>query len=72
MQVRFDQSPDCCDTIMTHVRDLVYRIEQCGEIDVAKLACLFVVHGLRLTHPSVHEALSPAIMEGTLTLDTLE
>jgi hypothetical protein len=72
MQVRFDRSPDCCDTIMTHVRDLVYRIEQCGEIDVAKLACLFVVHGLRSTHPSVHEALSPAIMEGTLTLDTLE
>jgi hypothetical protein len=72
MQVRFDCSPNSCDTIMTHVCDLVYRIEQRGEIDVAKLACLFVVHGLQSTHPSVHEALSPAIMEGTLTFDMLE
>ena len=69
MHIRFERSLANSDAIMMHIRDLVYRIEQIGTIDVAKLACLFLVHGLRSTHPS---ALVPVLMDGTLTMDELE
>jgi transposase InsO family protein len=72
MHVKFDRSLVNSDHIMTHVHDIVYHVEQIGHVDVAKLACLFIVHGLRTTHPSVHEALAPELKDGTITLDSLE
>jgi transposase InsO family protein len=72
MNVRFDRNPANCDPLMTYIRDLVYQVEQIGHVDIAKLACLFTVHGLRTTLPSVHEALAPSIMDGSITLDQLE
>jgi hypothetical protein len=72
MHVKFDCSLVNSDHIMTHVHDIVYHMEQIGHINVAKLACLFLVHGLRTTHPSVHEALAPELKDGTITLDSLE
>ena len=72
MHIRFEHSLANCDTIMMHVRDLVYWVEQIGTIDVAKLVCLFIIHGLRATHPPIHEALVPALMDGTITMDELE
>ena len=72
MHVHFEHSLANSNAIMTHIRDLVYRIKQIGTIDVAKLACLFLVHGLRSTHPLIHEALVPVLMDGMLTMDELE
>ena len=72
MHMRFNHSPANCDNIMTHVCNLVYCVEQIGQINVAKLACLFLVHGLQTTHPLVHEALAPVLMDGMITLDALK
>ena len=61
MHICFKCSLANCNTIMMHVCNLVYQVEQIGSIDVAKLVCLFIVHGLRVTHPSIYEALVPAL-----------
>ncbi|KAH9158646.1 hypothetical protein EDB89DRAFT_2085671 [Lactarius sanguifluus] len=71
-QVRFDNSSDNCDVTMAYLRDLIYRAERISPIDITKLALLFSLINLRLMHPSVHEALAPALMDGTITLEALE
>ena len=72
MQVRFDNSPTNFDTTMSQLRDLIYRAEKIGQVDITRLALLFALMNLRSTHPSVHEALAPALMDGTITLEALE
>ena len=72
MQVRFDHSPANFDATMANLRELIYRAESIGQIDVTKLALLFALMNLRATHPSVHEALAPSLMDGTITLEALE
>ena len=72
MQIRFDNSPSAFDNTMTHLRDLIYRAEQIGQVDISKLAVLFILVHLKNTHPIVYEALSPALMDGTVTLQTFE
>ena len=72
MQIRFDNNPNTFDTTMTHLRDLIYRAEQIGQVDISKLAILFILVHLKGTHPSVYEALSPSLMEGTVTLEAFE
>ncbi|KAH9013063.1 hypothetical protein EDB84DRAFT_1444383 [Lactarius hengduanensis] len=71
-QVRFDNNSDNCDVTMAYLRDLIYRAEKIGPVDITKLALLFSLINLRSTHPSVHEALAPALMDGTITLEALE
>src|ERR1700761_5269998 len=71
-QIRFDPNTNDTDTVLVLVRDLIYRAEMIGPIDYTKLALLFIMTSLRTTHPSVHEALAPALMEGTLTIQALE
>ena len=72
MQVRFDHSPANFDTTMANLWELIYRAERIGQIDVTKLALMFTLMNLRTTHPSVHEALAPSLMDGTITLESLE
>ena len=72
MQVRFDHSPTNFDATMANLRELIYRAERIGQIDVTKRALLFALMNLRSTHPSVHEALAPSLMDGTITLEALE
>ena len=72
MQIRFDNSPSAFDNTMTHLRDLIYRAEQIGQVDISKLTVLFILVHLKNTHPIVYEALSPALMDGTVTLQTFE
>ena len=72
MQVQFDHNPANFDATMAHLRELIYRAEQIGQINVTKLALLFALMNLRTTHPSVHEALAPSLMDGTITLEALE
>lgn len=72
MQIRFDNSPANHDIIMNQLRDLIYRVERIGYVDVTRLGLLFAVHGLSTTHPTVYEALSPALMDGTITLEALD
>jgi hypothetical protein len=72
MQTRFDPSVDDTDTNLVLVRDLIYSAEMIGPVDYTKLALLFMKMNIRTSHPSVHEALAPALMDGTLTLTTFE
>ncbi|KAH9063288.1 hypothetical protein EDB87DRAFT_1605093, partial [Lactarius vividus] len=42
------------------------------QVDITRLALLFTLMNIRVTHPSVHEALAPALMDGTIMLEALE
>ncbi|KAN0132343.1 hypothetical protein V8E53_009769 [Lactarius tabidus] len=57
---------------MNNLRDLIYRIGRIGHIDIDRLGLLFAVHGLSFTHPTVYDALSPALMDSTITLEMLD
>jgi transposase InsO family protein len=72
MQIRFDAGVNDTDAVMVVVRDLIYRAEMIGPVDYTKLALLFMMMTIRTTHPSVHEALAPDLMDGSLTLQALE
>lgn len=72
IQICFDPNINDTNLILVTVQDLIYCAEMIGPIDYTKLALLFMMMSLRSTHPSVHEALAPALMEGTLTLQALE
>ena len=72
MQVCFDYSPTNFDATMANLQELIYRMERIGQINITKLALLFVLMNLRMTHPSVHEALALSLMDGTITLELLE
>ena len=71
MNICFDDSPTNCDVIMNNLQDLIYHVEWIGHVDVTRLALLFAVKGLETTHPSVYDALSPTLMDGTITLEAL-
>ncbi|KAH9027298.1 hypothetical protein EDB84DRAFT_1563476 [Lactarius hengduanensis] len=72
MQVQFDNNSGNCDVTMAHLRDLIHHVERIGPVDITRLALLFSLINLRSTHPSVHEALASALMDGTITLEALE
>jgi hypothetical protein len=72
MQVHFDMSAAHCDTIMSNLHDIIYRIDRIGHIDSTRLCCLFAIQSLRSTHPSVHKALTPALMDGSISLEAVE
>jgi hypothetical protein len=72
LQIHFDNSPVNHDMIMNNLQDLIYRIGQIGHVDIDRLGLLFAVHGLSFTHPTIYEALSPALMDGTITLPMLD
>ncbi|KAN0128268.1 hypothetical protein V8E53_013937 [Lactarius tabidus] len=57
---------------MSNLCDIIYWIDQIGHIDSTRLCCLFAVQSLRSTHPSVHEALTPALMDGSISLEAVE
>ena len=54
------------------LRNLIYRVEQIRQVDILKLAILFILVHLKGTHPSVYEALSPALMDGNVTLEAFK
>ena len=72
MQVHFNHSPTNFDATMANLCELIYRAERIRQIDVTKLALLFALMNLRSTHLSVHEALTPSLMDSTITLKALE
>lgn len=57
---------------MTSYHDLIYHIENIGHIDVHWLGLLFLLINLKDLHPSIHDGLVPAIMDGTITVEHLE
>jgi len=57
---------------MAYLHDLIYRAERIGHIDITRLALLFTLMNLRSMHPTVHEALAPSLMDGTITLGALK
>jgi hypothetical protein len=69
MQICFNNSPANTDTIMLQAHDMVYQVEQIGEINVIKLTLLFIVHKLRFTHLSLHKTLTPTLTDGTITFE---
>ena len=71
MQIRFDMNMNDTDSIMVYVHNLIY-VEMIGPVDYTKLVLLFMMMGLRMMHPSVHEALAPDLIDGSLTLPTLK
>ena len=72
MQIRFDNSPTNFNTTMSQLCDLIHRAEKISQVDITRLALLFTLMNLCSTHLSVHEALVPALMDGTITLKALE
>jgi hypothetical protein len=72
MQIWFDATTNDTNAMMVIARDLIYRAEMIGPVDYTKLALLFMMMTVRTTHPSVHEALAPDLMDSSLTLQALE
>ena len=72
VQIRFDNNSINFETTMALLCNLIYHIERLGEVNVTRLAPLFTLMNLRTTHPSVHEALTPMLMDGSITLEALE
>ena len=72
MQIHFDNNPNAFDTTMSQHCKMIYRAEQIGQVNISKLVILFILMHLKGTHPSVYEALSPALMDSTVTLETFE
>src|SRR6266702_1653608 len=72
MQITFDDDPEQFDANMATFRDLVYRIESIGQVDISKLGLLFILLNLKSSHPTVHDALAPALMDGSITVELME
>lgn len=71
-QISFGDIPENFHAAMTTMRDLIYRIESIGPIDVNYLGLYFVWLNLKTSHPTVHDALVPAILDGSITVELLE
>ena len=72
MQIWFDNNPVNCETAMALLHDLIYCADRISHIDITRLALLFTLMSLCSTHPSIHEALAPVLMDGSITLEALE
>ncbi len=72
MQITFDDNPAHFDNNMTTFRDLVYRIESIGHVDVHRLGLLFFLLNLKSSHPTVHDALAAALMDGSISVELME
>ncbi|KAI0256262.1 hypothetical protein BJV78DRAFT_1151040 [Lactifluus subvellereus] len=70
-QIWFDDDPNNFERQLAHYRDLLYQIESMGSIDVNQLGLFFLSRNLKVSHPTVHEALAPAIMNGSITEELL-
>jgi hypothetical protein len=72
MQISFDDDTEQFETKMTTFHDLVYCIESIGQVDITRLGLLFILLNLKTSHPSVHDALAPVLMDGTISLEMME
>ncbi len=72
MQITFDDTPEHFETNMTTFRDLVYRIDSIGHVDINRLGLLFLLLNLKSSHPTVHDALAPALMDGSISVELME
>jgi len=72
MQITFDDDPTHFDNNITTFRDLVYRIESIGHVDVHRLGLLFLLLNLKSSHPTVHDALAVALMDGSISVELME
>lgn len=72
MQLSLQDNPDTFKSSMATRHDLVYRIKNISHIDVQRLGLLFLFLNLKSELPSVHDALAPALMDGTITVELLE
>jgi hypothetical protein len=72
MQISFGDNPETLDTTMTTFRNLVDRIESIGPIDVNYLGLFFLWQKLETSHPTVYNALVPAFMNDSITVELLE
>jgi hypothetical protein len=54
-----------------HPRRTIWPTDR-NNIDSTRLCCLFAVQSLRSTHPSVQEALVPALMDSSISLKAVE
>ena len=72
MQLSLQDNPDTFELSMATWRNLVYRIENIGHIDVQRLGLLFLFLNLKSELPSVHDTLAPALMDGMITVELLE
>ncbi|KAI0253235.1 hypothetical protein BJV78DRAFT_1153128 [Lactifluus subvellereus] len=66
-QIWFNDDPQNFETQLAHWRDLVYQIDNIGRIDASRLGLLYLFQNLKVSHPTVHDALAPAIMDGSMT-----
>ena len=72
MQIQFDNNTVTCETTMALLCNLMYCAERIGHIGITRLALLFTLMNLCLAHPSICEALTPVLMDGSITLKALE
>ena len=71
-QIWLDDNPHNYDTQQALWRDLVYQINSIGLIDTHCLGLLFLFQNLKTSHPTVHDALAPAIMDGWIMDEMLD
>lgn len=72
MQITFDDEPESFESNMADYRDLIYRIESIGHVDVNKLGLLFLLLNIKTSHPGVHDALAPSLMDGSVSVELME
>jgi hypothetical protein len=72
MQVSLENNRDTFETLMTTWCNLIFRIENIGHVDIHRLGVLFLFLNLKNELPNVHDALAPALMDDTLTVNLLE
>src|SRR6266702_1721885 len=72
MQITFDDTPEHFETNMTTFRDLVYRIDSIRHVDINRLGLLFLLLNLKSSHPTVHDALAPVLMDGSISVELME
>jgi len=72
MQITFDDTLKHFETNMTTFCNLVYRIDSIGHVDINRLGLLFLLLNLKSSHPTVHDTLAPALMDGSILVELME
>ncbi|KAH9164735.1 hypothetical protein EDB89DRAFT_1911948 [Lactarius sanguifluus] len=72
MGISFDDDPTKFEAAMTTYCDLIYRIESISHVDIHRLGLLFLLLNVKTSHPAVHDGLTPALVDGSITVELLE
>ncbi|SRR6266702_1592870 len=72
MQITFDDNAEKFDNAMMTFHNLVYQIKNISHININWLGLPFLLLNLKSSHPTVHDALAPFLMDGSITVELME